>query len=155
MTVRRPRRLWLATLAILAALTILTAAASCGGRDQGSRDPDLEALRAQDIATAEIAGTEQGATEEQESGTSLGKPRYARLGRKLPLQSNADPQTVLMAALTRARDDGWTPKGEPPPSSDFAWVLGKTVGQQHLQLSISVQPVDGRQTLIVSLANFR
>jgi hypothetical protein len=151
MTVRRPRRLWLATLA---AATIL-AAASCGGRDQRSRDPDLEVLRAQDIATAEIAGTEQGASEEQASGTSLGKPRYARLSRRLPIQSSVDPQTVLTAAVERTRNDGWTVKGEPPPSSDFAWVLGKTVDQQHLQVSISIQSVDGRQTLIVSLANFR
>jgi hypothetical protein len=147
MSIRRPRRL----LAVLAAATIL-ATVGCGG---GGRDPDLEVLRAQKMATAGIAGTGQGTSEEQQSGTSLGKPRYARLIRKLPLQSGADPQTVLMAAVALARDDGWTVKGEPPPSPDFAWVLGKTVGDQHLELAISTQRIDGRQTLVVSLANYR
>jgi hypothetical protein len=116
--------------------------------------PELQLLRQEKIATAQIPGTDDGATLESKGGTTFGKPTTALLTRQLPIKAGVNPQEVLATAVRTARGDGWTTE-DGPPAAGGAWLLRKTVNDQHLELGASVQQVDGRPTLVLNLSNLR
>jgi len=119
---------------------------------RGGDGPELTLLRQQRLATVAVPGTEPGTTSAHRAGTALGKPRYAKLLRRLPLRPDADPATVLTDALRLARADGWLVTADPPTVG--SWVLDKTVGRARLQAGISIQDIDRRQTLVVNLSHY-
>jgi hypothetical protein len=129
------------------ARTVRAVLAAARGRD----GPELATLREQRLASVAVPGTEAGTTSTHPAGTALGKPRYAKLLRQLPLEPGADPAAVLADAVRLARDDHWIVPTEPPTVG--SWVLDKTVHHARLQAGISVQDIDGRPILVINLTH--
>jgi hypothetical protein len=114
--------------------------------------PELTALWAQRLATLALPGTEIGTVSAQSAGTALGKPVYAKLFRRLPVELGTDPATVLADAVRLATADEWVAPPDPP--SLGSWVLHKTVDHARLQIGLSVQDIDGRPTLVMNLTHW-
>ena len=109
-------------IAVAAALVAAaTTFAGCGGGDEDSAQ--LDALRADPMASYVPPGGELVDTEEQREGeTTLGKPQQAKLSRLFAL--SGDGEDALDDALAAAEDAGWNLDGEPQQSVGGVVGLG-------------------------------
>jgi len=102
-------------------------------------DRTLRDLRTQRIATVPVPGTTDGAVSERPGGTSLGKPRYASIVRRLAVAPGVDPARARRDAHRLATDDGWVPHPWPGSREPAAYLYDKLDGRTRLSLAISVQ----------------
>jgi hypothetical protein len=86
-------------LAVLASVLVLS---GCAG------DAQVEALSADPMATWSRSGVREGRVHVTEPGTSLGKPRYARVMRILEVRDGTDVDVVLAELRSVATGSGWT-----------------------------------------------
>lgn len=91
------------TLLVLLALTLVAGGGWWWSQRPG---PDLEALREDPLASWVPAGATLERGHEARSGTTLGKPRYARVTRVFTLEDR-EPDAVLDEARAVASNAGW------------------------------------------------
>jgi len=117
---------------VLASVLLLS---GCGG------DVQVDALRADPMAGWDRPGVREVTEHVTEPGTSLGKPRYARVLRILAVRDGSAVAAVLDEMRVAATDAGWAPDFE----NDHAFGAGKarTVDGETLRLELTV----GRQTI--------
>ena len=112
---------------VVAAAAVLAVAAAIAVRARDEPSAQLEALRADPMAEYTPAGAELVDTDEQNEGTTLGKPVAARYARLFALPAE-DPERALEDALAAAEAAGWAVE-EPQRGA-----LGGLVGQGSKQL---------------------
>ena len=103
---------------VAVAVGFLTATAglvplACGGSGGSGGEQasaELSALKADPLGRYEPDGAELVRTDEQNAGTTLGKPFQARYDRLFELPEG-DPEQQLQAALDAATDAGWASEG--------------------------------------------
>lgn len=141
----RGRRRWRGALAVSVTVGALVAGVLFLSLRPG---PDLEALRADPMATWTPPAGHLTRSHERESGTTLGKPGYAGITR---IFRTADPQAAVTAAQAQAHRHGWRTRWQ--REGYFSAV--RHVPGWRLELSVGRASVTGVPgNLYVSLAAY-
>jgi len=121
-----------ASAGIVAAL-ILLAVSGCGS------SPELDALKADPMASYEPPGAELLDTRSQGPGSALGKPILARYQRRFRMP-RSDPRAQLDAALRAATDAGWDVSDDPVSRfrGSLTQLATKQLATGGARLSVSV-----------------
>lgn len=113
---------------VVAAAAVLAVAAAIALRSRDAPSPQLRALQSDPMAQYVPQGGKLADTDEQNEGTTFGKPVAARYVRLFGLPSS-DPEGALEDAIAAAEAAGWTVEGARRGS------LGGIVGQGTKRLS--------------------
>ena len=95
---------------LIAAAAVLAVAAAIAVRSRDAPSEQLRALQTDPIAAYAPPGGELVDTDEQNEGTTLGKPVRARYTRLFAV-GGANPERVLDEAIAAAEAAGWTVEG--------------------------------------------
>lgn len=147
---------------VVAAAAVLAVAAAIAVWSRDEASAQLRALRADPMATYAPPGGELVDTDEQNEGTTFGKPVAARVSRMFELPAG-DAERELADAVAAAVAAGWTIEGEPERSLGDLVALGDRelpTGRAQLALTLftGVRPVPGgisAPALRVSLEHLR
>jgi hypothetical protein len=147
---------------LVAAAAVLAVAATIAFLARDEPSAQLQALRADPMAEYTPAGGALVDTDEQNEGTTFGKPIAARYTRMFELPAG-DAERELADAVAAAVAAGWTIEGEPERSLGDLVALGDRelpTGRAELALTLftGVRPVPGgisAPALRISLEHLR
>jgi hypothetical protein len=146
---------------VVAAATVLAVAATIAIRSRDAPGAQLQALRADPMAEYAPAGGELVDTDEQNEGTTFGKPIAARYTRTFEVPAG-ESERILEDAVAAAEAGGWAERSQEVSLGDLVALGSKELPTGKAQLALTlftgVRPVPGdlsAPALRVSLEHLR